>query len=307
MSEHGDTPSVRADDLDVLVPAFLRRLEVERNLSAHTVRAYATDLADFARWLERHGLKPTEVDHRRLRGYLGELDRAGYARTTINRRLSAVRTLFGWMVEEGVLGSDPTSVVSSPKRPRALPRLIPADDLTRLLAAPDTSTPEGIRDAAVFELLYATGMRVGELSALDLVSLDLARAQVRVMGKGSKERIVPLHPFSVKVLRAYLSIARPELARAREQALFVSVRGARLSPDAVRTVMKRTLRAAGLDGSYSPHDIRHTFATHLLEGGADLRSVQELLGHATLSTTQVYTHLSIGRLKDIHRDTHPRG
>lgn len=307
MSEHGDTPSVRADDLDVLVPAFLRRLEVERNLSAHTVRAYATDLADFARWLERHGLKPTEVDHRRLRGYLGELDRAGYARTTINRRLSAVRTLFGWMVEEGVLGSDPTSVVSSPKRPRALPRLIPADDLTQLLAAPDTSTPEGIRDAAVFELLYATGMRVGELSALDLGSLDLARAQVRVMGKGSKERIVPLHPFSVKVLLAYLSTARPELARAREQALFVSVRGARLSPDAVRTVMKRTLRAAGLDGSYSPHDIRHTFATHLLEGGADLRSVQELLGHATLSTTQVYTHLSIGRLKDIHRDTHPRG
>lgn len=290
-----------------LVDRFISTLEVERNLSSHTVRAYRSDLEGFLRWVERSGLDLFALSHRRLRGYLGELDRARYARTTVNRRLSAIRTFFGWLVDEGVIDSDPSSVILSPKQPRSLPRLVAADDLKKLLETPDSSTPAGLRDVAILELLYATGMRVGELAGLAIGDLDLSAGQVKVMGKGSKERILPVHPYAVKLLRGYLIDVRPTFAKQQSTTLFLSSRGNPMSADAVRSMLKQRLAEAGLDRSYSPHDLRHTFATHLLEGGADLRSVQELLGHATLSTTQVYTHLSVGHLKDVHRTTHPRG
>lgn len=294
-------------DTQSMVDAFLTHLAVERNASPNTVRAYTADLARYLEWAERAGVHPTTLDHRALRRYLAELDRARYAKTTIARRLSAVRSLFGYLMAEGLVESDPSSVLTRPKMPQRLPRLVPGDELAALLDAPPEEGADGLRDRAVLELLYATGMRVSEVSALSLGDIDLAQGQLRAFGKGSKERIVPLHPAAVKRLRAYLRDGRELHARADSpDAVFLSARGKRLSADAVRRIFKRHLAAAGATLSLSPHAMRHTFATHLLEAGADLRSVQELLGHVALSTTQIYTHLSMKRLQDVHRSAHPR-
>lgn len=298
-----DEPSEAARFVD----RYLTHLSVERNASPNTVRAYAADLARYLDWAERAGVDPIRLDHRSLRRYLAELDRARYARTTIARRLSAVRSLFAFLSAEGFVDSDPSSVLSAPKTPARLPKIVPAAELSALLDAPDDQTPAGLRDRAILELLYASGLRVSELSGLDLAGLDLSQGQITVLGKGSKERIVPVHPAAAKRLRSYLATARPALATDRSpDAVFLSTRGNRLSDDAVRRLFKRYLAKAGGTMSLSPHAMRHTFATHLLEGGADLRTVQELLGHVALSTTQIYTHLGMKRLQDVHRNAHPR-
>ena len=300
MTDGAPTPSE-------LVDRYLRHLEVERNASPNTVRAYSADLARYLEWAERQNTDPFTLTHRQMRGYLAELDRAGYARRTIARRLSAVRSLFAFLVTEGLLASDPSTVLATPKVPARLPKVVPANELKALLDAPDPATPTGLRDRAVLELLYATGARVSELSGLHLGDLDLAQGQVRLMGKGSKERIVPIHHAAIARLRAYLADGRPELRTERsEDWVLLSARGNRLSADAIRRLFKRYLREVGGPGSLSPHAMRHTFATHLLEAGADLRTVQELLGHVALSTTQIYTHLSMKRLQDVHRGAHPR-
>lgn len=294
-------------DPQALVDAFLGHLRLERGVSPHTVRAYAADLARYVEWAERAGVDPVRVDHRRLRRYLAELDRAAYARTTIARRLSAVRAFFAYLLAEGVVESDPSTVLSTPKSTRRLPRLIPGEELAALLEAPSADTPSGVRDRAILELLYASGIRVSELSTLTLGRLDLAQGQITVMGKGSKERVVPIHRFSAQLTREYLERARPRLAREHSgDWLFLSTRGNRLSEDAVRRLFKQYLAVVGSARSLSPHALRHTFATHLLDSGADLRTVQELLGHVALSTTQIYTHVSMKRLQDVHRDSHPR-
>lgn len=286
---------------------FLTHLAAERGASPHTVRAYSTDLAAFAEWLERSGGELTTLDHRTLRRYLAELDRARYAKTTIARRLSSVRSFFAYLVREGVLESDPASVLATPKTPKRLPHVVPAEDLTQLLDSPASDTPGGLRDRAVLELLYAAGLRVSELSNLTLDGLDLAQGQVRVLGKGSKERIVPVHPKAIQRLRDYLLNARPQLTGSRaSEWVFLSARGNRYSEDAIRRMFKRYVSLVGSDASFSPHAMRHTFATHMLDAGADLRTVQELLGHVALSTTQIYTHVSMKRLKDVHRTAHPR-
>jgi len=291
-----------------LVDAFLLRLAVERGASPHTVRAYAADLSRYLEWAERAKVDPLHPSHRDMRRYLAELDRARYARRTIARRLSSVRTFFAGLAQEGVIDSDAAAVVATPKIPRHLPDVIPTDAIEPLLAAPDTATPTGLRDRALLEVLYAAGLRVGELASLTLPDIDLAQGQLKVLGKGSKERIVPLYPAATNAIRAYLADGRPSLEKARQPAtaLFLSVRGAPLTPDAVRRIFKKHLLTAGAALSLSPHAMRHTFATHLLESGADLRTVQELLGHVALSTTQIYTHLSIRRLQDVHRGAHPR-
>ncbi|MDH4139999.1 MAG: tyrosine recombinase XerC [Coriobacteriia bacterium] len=289
-----------------LVDAFLAHLANVRGYSPHTLRAYATDLGAYLRWAERANVSPIELNHRQLRGYLAELDRARYARRTIARRLSSLRAFFAYLVQEGVIDSDPASVLGTPKIPRSLPRIAPSEVVDKLLDAPEPDTPEGLRDRAVLELLYATGIRVGELSALDIDGIDLAGGQVRVMGKGSKERIVPLHKLAAERLSRYVRGGRPELVRGPSDALFLSTRGNRLSTEAVRRMLNRHMDAVGVALHVSPHVLRHTFATHLLEGGADLRSIQELLGHVALSTTQIYTHVGSKRLKDVHRDAHPR-
>ncbi len=291
----------------VLVDRFLGHLSVERRTSPNTVRAYAADLARYLEWAQRSGIDPITLTHRQLRGYLAELDRAGYARRTIARRLSAVRSLFAYLVAEGLAPSDPSSVLTAPKIPARLPKIVPADGLLAMLESPDPTTPTGIRDRVVLELLYATGARVSEIAELRLGGLDLAQEQMTVMGKGSKERIVPLHRKAVDTIRTYLSEGRPRLVKpASDDHLLLSTRGRPLSADAIRRIFKRAAEKAGEAHSLSPHSMRHTFATHLVEAGADLRTVQELLGHVALSTTQIYTHLSVKRLQDVHGKAHPR-
>lgn len=294
-------------DAAQLVDRFLTYLAVEKGSSANTIRAYAADLARYLEWAGRADVNPLALSHREMRLYLAELDSAGYARRTVARRLSAVRAFFGYLAAEGLVTTDPSAALLTPKLPRRLPKVIQSEPLSALLDAPDISTPVGIRDAAVLELLYATGMRVGELSGIRIGDVDPAQGQVRVTGKGSKQRIIPVHERALSIIARYLREARPSLAgRDSDDHLFLSTRGLPLSEHAVRRLFKRYLVAAGVPASSTPHALRHTFATHLLEGGADLRTVQELLGHVALTTTQIYTHVSMRRLRDVHRDAHPR-
>ncbi len=294
-------------EASALVDRFLTNLRVERALSPQTVRAYAADLARFLEWCEREGIDPLSLKPATLRGYLAEMDGARYSRRTIARRLSAIRSLFSFLNEQGLSGIDPAAVVATPKMPARLPRVFASDLLLELLAAPDLMTPVGLRDAAVLELLYATGARVSEVCALDLGDIDLPGAQVRVTGKGSKQRILPLHRMAVRRLDEYMRNGRPALVRhAGVTALFINRIGTGLADGGVRRMMRRYMDMVSGPSGLTPHALRHTFATHLLEGGADLRTVQELLGHVALSTTQTYTHLSAKRLRSVHRDSHPR-
>jgi integrase/recombinase XerD len=301
-----DTEQTKAERL---VDSFLTALRVERNLSPHTIRAYGCDLADLCAWMRRAGLVLGDIEHKAIRRYLAEMGRARYSRSTINRRLSAIKAFFAWLVELGRLPSDPLSVVSGPRQSRQLPVTLVTEDVKRLLAVSDTTTPAGRRNQAIIELLYASGARVSEVAGLRVSSIDFAQMQVMVFGKGSKQRIVPLHRTALRTLHEYLTMARPEFAaRAKRptDVLFLSTRGTPMSADAIRKMFKQALRLAGLDASLSPHDLRHSFATDVLDAGADLRSVQEMLGHASLSTTQIYTHLSTSRLKEVHSRAHPR-
>jgi integrase/recombinase XerD len=297
------------EETERLIDSFLTVLRVERNLSLHTIRAYGTDLRDFSAWMKRERLTLEDVEHRIARRYLAEMDRARYSRTTINRRLSAVRVFFAWLVEAGWLENDPMSVVSGPRLSKRLPVTLTTSDVERLLEASDITTTVGLRNQAIIELLYASGARISELAGLTIASVDFVQMQATVFGKGSRQRIVPLHQTALRTLHEYLTIARPELAGHAERltdALFLTTRGSAMSTDAIRKMFKQVLRDAGLDEALSPHDLRHSFATDLLNNDADLRSVQEMLGHASLSTTQIYTHLSVGHLKEAHRRAHPR-
>lgn len=307
-----DTPPITEthdNQASNLVAQFITSLAVERNLSSNTIRAYSIDLESFHDWLATQQIALMSVDHRVMRRYLADMDRARYLRTTINRRLSAIKTFFTWLVDIGQLESDPLSVVSGPKQPRHLPQRITTEDVDRLLAMPDSKTPDGLRDQTILELLYASGARISEVAGLKLADVDLAEQQITVMGKGSKQRIVPVHQLAVKSLRLYLLTARPQLSKSSDRAFdafFLSTRGLPMGADAMRKMFKKYLAQAGLDASLSPHDLRHSFATDLVEAGADLRSVQELLGHASLSTTQIYTHLSTSHLKEVQKRAHPR-
>lgn len=290
-----------------LVDAFIVHVHVERNLSARTVDAYSSDLGAFLEWTRRQDLHILDADHRALRRYLAELDRAAYSRRTVARRLAALRSLYRYLVVRGLAQSSPAAVLATPKVPRHLPAVATTDLVTRLLAAPDPESAAGLRDRAMLELLYATGVRVSELTGLDCGDVDLAQGLVTVMGKGGRQRTVPMHPVAVRCVRAYLASGRPNLGASRvDDALFLNRLGTRLSPGGVRRMLDRYLAAIGSEADISPHDLRHTFATHLLDGGADLRTVQELLGHVALSTTQIYTHVSAKRLRDVHKGAHPR-
>lgn len=302
---------------EALIDGFCDALRVEHNASVHTLRAYRIDLLDYARWAAREHIDPLAATHKHLRRYLGELDRAQYSRTTINRRLSALRSFFRWLNVTNVIGSDPASVLSGPRKQKSLPHVIRAADMVRLLSVygkrdasgnPREQTPVDLRNQALLEFLYACGARVSEAAGLLTTNVDFDRGQVKVFGKGSKERIIPLHDMALSSMRTYLLIGRPHILKDRQSDFFfVSTRGNGMTTDGIRKLFKEALRAAGLDETLSPHDMRHTFATDLLDGGADLRSVQEMLGHSSLSTTQIYTHLSPGRLKQVHHRAHPRG
>lgn len=296
------------DDFEGQVGRFCAYLSEVRNLSPNTVRAYETDLAAFVAWCRREGIDPFRIQHHEMRAWLAELQDAGYASTTQNRHLSAVRTLYKWLVSRDITDEDAAAAVASPKLSRRLPKTLSDAGVQRLLACCESGS-EGLRDRALVELLYACGARISEASALDVRDVDLSQRQVRLFGKGSKERVVPLYPRAVETVARYVNEARPVLAACGSRAtnaLFVSRRGTRMSAASLRIRFERLVGLAGLDPSITPHAMRHTFATQLLDGGADLRSVQELLGHESLSTTQIYTHLSVERLKDAALQAHPR-
>ncbi len=296
---------------------YLKSLELERNYSKHTIRNYQIDIEEYLRWIVRNEYDPKKITHRQFRRYLSDLDAAQYSRNTINRRLSSIRGFYAWMSAHGLTDTNPTSAISGPKKPIRLPHTLQTSEITKILEVYTGDSFEDIRNQAILELIYACGLRVSEASNLVLQNLDLANGQIRVLGKGSKERIVPVHNLAIATLTSYLKGARPALlAQLKEKEnvkpdnldyVFLSKRGNRFSEAEIRKMFKKTLATAGLDLGFTPHDLRHSFATDVLNGGADLRSVQEMLGHSSLSTTQIYTHVTPERLKEIHHQAHPRG
>lgn len=289
------------------VELLVEDVALDRGRREATVTAYRGDALDLARTCAQWGVDhPGDVGRRTLRRYLAALAERGLARATIARRASLARTWFALLVRRGVIEHDPAATLESPRADRPLPRVLRVDEVDRLLVAPDADTAVGCRDRALLELLYASGARVSEACGLDLGALDLAQRQVRLAGKGGRERIVPLGAPAVAALRRYVAEARPRLVGGEAtNAVLLDSRGRRLGPRDARTAVTRAARAAGL-AHVTPHTLRHAFATHLLDRGADLRQVQELLGHASLATTQRYTHLSRGRLQEVHARAHPR-
>jgi site-specific recombinase XerD len=294
------------------VDEFVAHTQLERGRRAHTVAAYRRDALDLARratgWGRSH---PGELRRDDLRRYLSELAEEGYARSTMARRTSSLRTWFALLERRGVVAADPTALLVTPKQGRHLPRVLRVDQVVAMLDAIPGDSPVGLRDRALVELLYASGARIAEACGLTLAALDLGQAQVLLDGKGGKERIVPIGRAAREALDDYLRSARPLLLAASGQAgpadaiVLRGDRGGPLGTRDARTLIERIGRRAGV-GHVTPHTLRHSFATHLLEGGADLRVVQELLGHASLATTQRYTHLSRGRLREVHALAHPR-
>lgn len=289
------------------VDEFARHQASVAGRSAHTVRAYAADIVSLLDHAVRMGRgDPGGLDLPVLRSWLARLRTGGAARTTLARRAAAARTFSTWAYRAGLLGSDVAAALASPRPHRDLPAVLAAEEAAAAMAAPgEEAAPVLLRDRAVLELLYATGIRVSELCGLDLTDLDRPRRLVRVLGKGSRERAVPFGAPAEQALEDWLRLGRPSLAGPDSaQALLLGARGGRLHPTVVRRLVARHTRAAG--AQISPHGLRHSAATHLLEGGADLRSVQELLGHASLSSTQIYTHVSVERLRAAYRQAHPR-
>ncbi|MGH9382212.1 MAG: tyrosine recombinase XerC [Thermoanaerobaculia bacterium] len=309
-----------------LTERYLEHLAEERNLSPHTVRAYGGDLDRFLTFLsqeflgkERKDVRPPEVDALAVRSFVAHLARLGLGRRSQARALAAVRGLFRFACREGVLDSNPAAAVRTPKQPRPLPRHLRPGEVESLVEAASGTEPLARRDRALLELLYATGLRVGELVSLDWRDLDLPGRVLRVVGKGGKERMVPFGRPATEALRDWGAAsdlesrsARPETRSPRgasdpdEDPVFLNHRGGRLSARSVRRILDRYVEAAALAAGVHPHTLRHTFATHLLERGADLRAIQELLGHSSLSTTQQYTHLEVERLLAVYREAHPR-
>jgi integrase/recombinase XerD len=309
----------------VALERFLRSLAA-RDASAHTIRSYRTSVGSYLAWLDERGVGWRAPSRAELRAYLAVLG-ATSAKTTVAQRLAAIRAFHRWAAREGLAPGDPWSAIATPRQPRRLPRVLEVDQVARLLTAVDDeladastasparvalSTALAVRDHALVETAYAAGLRISELAAADLGSLDLRRGEVRVLGKGRKERIGLLGRPAVGALEAYLEDGRPVLLARRVAGsapptqLFLNHRGDPLGVRGLRYRLDRLCRHAGLPEGVSPHTLRHSFATHLLDGGADLRVVQELLGHESLATTQVYTHVSPARLRDAYRNAHPR-
>jgi site-specific recombinase XerD len=287
---------------------LLRYLDALRasGASPATVRAYRSDLTQYGRWVDAAGVELDDVDTRLLRRYAAYLGSLHYAPATAARKLSAVRSAHAWLRDRGLAETDPAAVVPGPKRVRTLPQTLSHAELDTVLEQPRRG-PRGLRDRALLELLYGCGLRAAEACSLRVADVDLDDHWLRVDGKGGKQRTVPIGGAAADAIERYLRLGRPTLAAGPHHApqLLLSVRGRPLHPSDVRRVLDRALRNAGL-AHRSPHALRHTFATHLLEGGADLRSIQELLGHATVSTTQVYTHVSVRHLRAAHKAAHPR-
>ena len=312
--------------------AFLEHLRLNENASAHTVRAYDSDLSQYltflAARLERRvsQLVPADLDHLNARAFLADLNARGQAKASAARKLSAIRAFGRYLRREGVLDGDPAALVGTPKREHRIPKHLAVEEMTTLLDAPDTADPLGRRDKAILELFYASGLRLSELCGLDLEDVNLSARVVRVLGKGRKERIVPFNQTASDAIRAWLRdrstfapvalrrdptpagrrAVREGYSRRQREPLFLNYRGGRLSTRSVDKIVRRYVVQSNTRGGISPHALRHSFATHLLEAGADLRAIQELLGHARLSTTQRYTHVNAKQLIETYRKAHPK-
>ncbi len=291
-----------------LLEKFVRHLAVERGVSPLTVRNYTSDIQGFLDYLDQNGIENLEaVDRSVVRRYLGQLHAQGFSRGSISRKLSALRSFYRYLSRQGLVGSEPLSALSAPKIEKRLPKFLSKEEASRLVEAPDASTPKGLRDKAMLELLYAAGLRVSEIVGLDTGDIDLVSRQIRVWGKGSKERMGLIGKPAAEVLKVYLEHGRVKLMGRKEtRALFLNRSGGRISERSVQRLIAEHARRAGLDMGVHPHMMRHTYATHLLDGGADLRVVQDLLGHAKLSTTQVYTHVTQNQIRRSYLAAHPR-
>ena len=289
--------------------SFVDYLSFERGLSDRTLAAYRRDLTKLLVFLDDRGRKnPREITHQDLREFVYSLKEQGLAATSIRRALSSLRGYFAFLLEEGVLEADPSERLESPRAWRKLPDVLSVEEVTKILEAPDPSRDIYWRDRSILEVLYATGMRVSELVGLKLGNLDLEEGLCAVFGKGSKERLVPLGEPACRAVERYLAQVRPRLDRGKGRGrVFLNQRGGPLTRATIWDLVKRYASLAGVQRRVSPHTFRHSFATHMLEGGADLAAVQELLGHADISTTQIYTHVDRDYLREVHRSFHPRG
>ena len=307
--------------------AFLEHLRLNENASAHTVRAYDSDLSQYLVFLASHAgvrvseIGPEHLDHLTARAWLGDLNKRGNSKSSAARKLSAIRAFGRYLRREGIVEGDPAALVGTPKREQRIPNHLAVDEMSKLLETPDTSNPLGRRDKAILELFYASGLRLSELVGLDLDDVNLSGRVVRVLGKGRKERIVPFNQTTADALRAWFADragvnpgsgrgqtgVRPvRTSRRARDPLFLNYQGGRLSTRSVDKLVRRYVAACSTRYGISPHALRHSFATHLLEAGADLRAIQELLGHSQLSTTQRYTHVNAAQLIETYRKAHPK-
>lgn len=296
------------------VDGFLNHLQVEKNASGMTIVSYRTDLNQFFEFLSELNSLPRELvskelfNHKSVRDYLAHLQNKGFSRSTMARKLATLRSFVRYLCREEVLEGNPIAAVATPKQEKRLPRFLYPQEIETLIEAPDTSRVSGLRDQAILELLYGTGIRVSELVALNLNNIDTQNGYVKVTGKGGKERIVPMGKKACLAVDKYLPVRQKSIRKDPnlELAVFLNKFGQRLTARSVRNIINKYVQQVALNQKVSPHTLRHTFATHLLNGGADLRSVQELLGHVKLSTTQVYTHVTTERIKSVHDKNHPR-
>lgn len=289
--------------------SFIHYLSVERGLAPNTLESYERDLTQYIGHLKEGGtvsLKDTAKSH--IVSYIGKLRKAGKAPATVSRSIVSIRAFYQFLVRERVIDKDPSLHLESPKLEKRLPKVMSMHEVERLLEAPQTSTPNGMRDKAMLEVLYATGIRVSELISLSMDDIHLSLGYVRCLGKGSRERIIPLGRIAAQTLDQYIRTSRPKLLRPgrSEEALFVNHLGTRMTRQGFWKIIKKYAAQSGIRKEITPHTLRHSFATHLLENGADLRSVQEMLGHADISTTQIYTHVTNKRMKEVYNQTHPR-
>lgn len=282
------------------VDKFLRYLAVEKAVSGHTVRAYRKDLKEFAEYMHAD---PDKVDMIDVRGFVADQIRKGLSKTTVSRRLSGIRSFYRFLYREGYISANPAKLVSNPRVPRMLPRFLSVDDVFALIEKPEGIGFMPARDRAILELLYSSGLRVSELSGLSMDDVNIKEAMIKVKGKGKKERILPVGSKALDAVKSYM--VERILLKEKDKALFLNRMGTRLTDRGVRRIVVKYARASLINGRIGPHTLRHSFASHLLQGGADLRVIQELLGHASLSTTQKYTHLDITHLMDIYDRAHP--
>jgi integrase/recombinase XerC len=281
------------------IEKFLRYLEIERNASSHTILNYKLDLEGFGKFLKETPIE--KVDYLSLRAFLATLKQSNLTQRTIARKLSCLRSFFRFLCREGLLKIDPTSALSSPKIEKHLPLFLTEDETTKLIEAPADDTESSLRDRAILEALYSTGMRVSELVSLNLENVDFIGGVVKVLGKGKKERLLPIGDRALQAIKKYID-TKTEATKA----VFLNKHGKRITDRGIRLIIDKYIKITALKENISPHSLRHSFATHLLNRGADLRSVQELLGHANLSTTQIYTHLTTEKLKETYDKAHPR-